>query len=117
SDTVLWQMPCSRGAYNFASIFVLQQRSGAPRLIRFERPDNGKLVADMTEIVNGEFTEDDRSIFFFSRGRGVGDCGARGAYVWDGRAFMLTNWREMITCRGAPLDLWPVLWRVETRGR
>lgn len=117
ADAVLWQMPCASAAYNFASVFFLQPRSGAPRLVRFEKPENGKLVRDLSEIINGEFNEDDRSIFFFSRGRGVGDCGVRGAYVWDGRAFMLTSWQEMTACRAAPLDLWPVVWRAETRGR
>lgn len=116
-DTMLWQMPCSRGAYNVASVFLLQPRASAPRLLQFEKPESGKLVRTLAEIVNGEFIDDDRSIFFFARGRGVGDCGARGAYVWDGRAFMLTSWQEMTACRGAPLDLWPVVWRAETRGR
>lgn len=116
-DAVLWQMPCSRAAYNFASIYFLQTRAGPPRLVQFEKPEGGALVRNMTEIVNGEFSEDDRSIFFFAKGRGLGDCGVRGAYVWDGRAFMLSNWQEMTACRGAPLDLWPIIWRAEARGR
>lgn len=116
-DNVLWQMPCSRAAYNFSSIYYLQTRAGPPRLVQFEKPEGGALVRNLTEIVNGEFIEDDRSIFFFAKGRGLGDCGVRGAYLWDGRAFMLTNWQEMTACRGAPLDLWPVIWRAETRGR
>jgi hypothetical protein len=116
-DTLLWQMPCTRGAYNVSSAFLLQPRASAPRLLQFEKPESGKLVRNLVEIVNGEFIDDDRSIFFFARGRGVGDCGARGAYVWDGRAFVLTSWQEMTACRGAPLDLWPVVWRAETRGR
>ncbi|MDP2355933.1 MAG: DUF1176 domain-containing protein [Beijerinckiaceae bacterium] len=117
SDIVLWQMPCSRAAYNFANVYYLQIRNGPPRLVQFEKPEDGALVRNMTEIVNGEFNEDDRSIFFFAKGRGLGDCGVRGAYVWDGRAFMLANWQEMTACRGAPLDLWPFLWRAEARGR
>lgn len=116
-DNVLWQMPCNRAAYNFSSIYFLQTRAGPPRLVQFEKPEGGALVRNMTEIVNGEFIEDDRSIFFFAKGRGLGDCGVRGAYLWDGRAFMLTNWQEMTACRGAPLDLWPMIWRTETRGR
>lgn len=116
-DTVLWQMPCQRGAYNFASVYYLQTRSEAPRLVQFDKPESQKLVRAVSEIVNGEFSEDDGSIYFFAKSRGLGDCGARGSYVWDGRAFALTGWQEMPTCRGAPLDLWPVLWRAETHGR
>ena len=115
ADTVLWQMPCANAAYNFTSVFFLQPRSGAPRIVEFQKSANGKLVRNLTEIVNGEFNEDERAIYFFSRGRGVGDCGVRGAYVWDGRAFVLTSWQEMTACRGAPLDLWPIVWRAETR--
>ncbi len=116
-DSVLWQMPCSRAAYNFASVYYLQTRAGPPRLVQFEKPESGALVRNLTEIVNGEFSEDDRSIFFFAKGRGLGDCGVRGAYVWDGRAFMLSEWQEMAACRGAPMALWPIVWRAEPRGR
>ena len=114
-DITLWQMPCASGAYNFASVYFLQPRASAPRRILFDRPENGRLVADLGEIINGEFLDDERSIFFFAKGRGLGDCGARGSYVWNGRSFALASWQEMPTCRGAPLDLWPVLWRTERR--
>jgi len=114
-DITLWQMPCASGAYNFASVYFLQPRASAPRRILFDRPENGRLVADLGEIINGEFLDDERSIFFFAKNRGLGDCGARGSYVWNGRSFALASWQEMPTCRGAPLDLWPVLWRTDRR--
>jgi hypothetical protein len=114
-ENVLWQMPCLRAAYNMSNRFYLVTGDGAPVAVRFQRPENGALVADMEEIVNGEFSEHDRSIAFFNKARGPGDCGARGIYVWDGIAFRLTDWQEMIPCRGATLDLWPVVWRVERR--
>lgn len=114
-DATLWQMPCARGAYNVSSVFFMQPRSSAPRRILFDRPDNGRLTPGLGEIINGEFIEDERSIFFFAKGRGLGDCGARGSYVWNGRSFALASWQEMPTCRGAPLDLWPALWRTERR--
>jgi len=116
-EFVLWQMPCMRAAYNMSNRFYLVSGGGAPIAVRFQRPENGALVADIEEIVNGEFSEDDRSIAFFNKARGPGDCGTRGAYVWDGNAFRLTHWQEMIPCRGATLDLWPIVWRVERRGR
>jgi hypothetical protein len=114
-DLTLWQMPCAQGAYNFSMVYFLQPRASAPRRILFDRPENGGLVANLGEIINGEFQDDERSIFFFAKGRGLGDCGARGSYVWNGRSFALASWQEMPTCRGAPLDLWPVLWRTERR--
>lgn len=117
ADIVLWQMPCARGAYSFSNVYYTRRRGAAPAPVLFPQPVNGKLAPTLRHIVDGEFAEDDRSIFFFAKGRGIGDCGARGSYVWDGRAFALTGWQEMPTCRGAPLDLWPVLWRAEVRGR
>lgn len=115
-EIVLWQMPCWRGPYNFSSVFFMKSRSDAAAPIVFERPDDGRLVTDLREIVNGEFSEADRSIFFLAKSRGLGDCGARGAYVWDGRKFALSEWQEMPTCRGTPLDLWPVMWRAQVGG-
>lgn len=117
AETTLWQLPCFHGAYNFGVLFVTQGRTGPPRLASFERPENGKLKTDTSELISGEFNDEDRTVFFFHKGRGLGDCGARGSYVWDGRAFRLTLWQEMTECRGAPLDLWPVLWRADVRAR
>lgn len=117
AETILWQLPCFRGAYNFGVLFITQGRTGAPRLVPFERPENGALKPDTSELISGEFNDEDRTVFFFAKGRGPGDCGSRGSYVWDGRAFRLTLWQEMIACRGAPLELWPVVWRANVRAR
>lgn len=117
AETILWQLPCFRGAYNFGTLFITLGQAGAPRLVSFERPEGGVLKPDTNELISGEFNDEDRSIFFFAKGRGPGDCGSRGSYVWDGRAFRLTLWQEMVACRGAPLELWPILWRANVRAR
>lgn len=117
SETVLWQLPCVRGAHDSGALFLFQMRADPPRAVVFERPLNGELLSTAGELIAGEFNEDERTIFFFRKNRDQGDCGARGGYMWDGRAFRLTMWQEMAECRGAPLDLWPVIWRAQARAR
>lgn len=43
----------------------------------------------------------------YAGGRGPGDCGAYGAWVWDGRRFAAVLRREMSPCRGADRGDWP----------
>ena len=51
----------------------------------------------------------------FSKGRGIGDCGSREEWVWDGKAFRLALLKIMPHCKGIPLDDWPVLYRAERK--
>ena len=43
------------------------------------------------------------------KGRGLGDCGTRRTYVWDGARFRLTFQAQMDECRGS-ID-WIPTWR------
>jgi hypothetical protein len=44
-------------------------------------------------------------------GRGVGDCGVAAEWAWDGKAFRLMRAIMMSSCRGVPVEDWPVLFR------
>ena len=37
----------------------------------------------------------------YSKGRGLGDCGTRADYGWDGARFRLVHQEEMGECRGS----------------
>lgn len=112
----LWDMPCSRGAYNFGSMFFLQQGNKAQLLkfeqwMRGEQRSAGRFETKAEELINAEFVPADMQIIFFSKGRGIGDCGSGGGYTWDGSRFRMTAYRELDECRGVPEDFWLTLWR------
>jgi hypothetical protein len=111
----LWSMPCTRGAYNFSSMFFLAPRGGAVTQLRFETLRDGRLVKEEANLVNSQFEPKELSLSFFAKGRGIGDCGIAGKHVWDGQAFRLVDWFAMDACNGVLSDLWPRLWRAQVK--
>ncbi|MBP9231537.1 MAG: DUF1176 domain-containing protein, partial [Phenylobacterium sp.] len=45
------------------------------------------------------------------KGRGIADCGGVYAWVWDGKAFQISDQLEMPACRGLGAEEWPQLFR------
>jgi hypothetical protein len=60
-------------------------------------------MADLgrASLINAVWDGDRRLLTEFYRGRGLGDCGVRAAYGWDGRRFRLVQQENMEECRGA----------------
>ena len=55
----------------------------------------------------------DVTIADFAKGRGLGDCGERSRYGWDGRRFRLLHREVMGECRGS--TTYVTIWRAEGR--
>jgi hypothetical protein len=101
ADKVLWQMPCGGGAYNFSSLFVVVDKTGRAVLAPLESVDDGLAT-------NADYDPKTRVLDAYDKGRGVGDCGNSGKWVWTGEAFELSEQRVMPVCRGYGGD-WPVI--------
>jgi Protein of unknown function (DUF1176) len=107
-------VPCGGGAYNFAiDYFVVE--AGDPARARpaaFPQPGDEAAGQAATNTLFGSYVDAPSArISFFSRGRGVGDCGSRGIYAWTGEEFAVVSYAAMHACRGVPDDFWPILWR------
>lgn len=110
-------LACGAGAYNVSMVPLIARRHG--RTIRFgpapfdvplagyEREDGRRL------LVNAAWVAQTRSIEDFAKARGLGDCGSRSRYAWDGARFRLVHQEEMPECRGAITFL--TTWRAEVR--
>ena len=97
---LLIRTPCWDGAYNaFAEIFVINERGHAAPAIFDFAPAGGDERAHT--LVNAQWDEKDHRLSEFVKGRGVGDCGRTGEYVWDGSHFRLVSASAMSECRGA----------------
>lgn len=110
-------LTCGSGAYNVATVPLIARRDG--RRIRidpapFDVPLNDlEREAGRRVLVNAAWVHERRSIEDFSKARGLGDCGSRARYVWDGSRFRLALLEEMPECRGA-ID-YLTTWRVDVR--
>lgn len=112
-NRLLVGLVCYRGAYNVGSFYWLVEpgKVAAARRLAFPTP-SGKPQDD---LVNSSYDPASGQMDFFSKGRGLGDCGAAGLYAWTGTAFVLASWSEMSTCRGLPPGEWITLFRSEVK--
>ncbi|KQM58936.1 MULTISPECIES: DUF1176 domain-containing protein [unclassified Sphingomonas] len=90
-------VPCSLGAYNLLSaLFVVEQ--GAAKLAAFDTAPGGDSGSETPLAFNAAF--EDGILDTNALGRGLGDCGVRQRYAWDGTRFRLIEQRQMDDCRG-----------------
>lgn len=90
-------VPCSLGAYNLLSaLYVVEQ--GAAKLARFDTAPGGDSGSETPLAFNAAFA--DGILATDALGRGLGDCGVRQRFAWDGTRFRLIEQRQMDDCRG-----------------
>ena len=102
STLALVPRPCDNGAYNyFVSIVLIS--GGKARPAGFDA-DGGMGEPDRPPnniLVNPEWDPKRRRLTSFAKGRGLGDCGVRSSFAWDGARFLLAERSEMGECRGS----------------
>jgi hypothetical protein len=90
-------LKCQSGAYNYISANYIIPDGGKPQLASFD--DETKEEGDMHGY-NLSWDARTRRLEAGFKGRGIGDCGGRQQYVWDGQRFRLIGVQEMDDCRG-----------------
>jgi hypothetical protein len=105
---------CDSGAYNAASLLYVARDGGGWQPAAFDtdkpRDDQGSPVQ-----YNVDWNAKDHLLEMFMKGRGLGDCGTRQSYAWDGERFRLVRQAEMGECRGS-ID-WIPTWQAKVVGR
>lgn len=106
-------LPCSAGAYNvIAALFVLD--GSAVRAAQVDTPagfaaSGADPRTPVASVVNARWK--DGELTSYAKGRGLGDCGVRQTFVWDGERLRLSEQAEMRECRGNPQPI--VTWRAQ----
>ena len=107
ADTLLWELPCGSGAYNFSQAYFLSANDGSnARAVDFPTPRG-----PIDSLVNSSFDSATNTIGAFGKGRGLGDCGSMGSWAWTGREFVQLSEDNMNDCLGIHWELWPSTWR------
>lgn len=105
---ILFGELCYLGAYNEIYAFMLADEQGGH--IRPAQIPN--LDGSSTNLLmNVDFDVETQTLSNFDKGRGLGDCGGSNSWIWDGKAFRISDQTEMPTCRGLSAEEWPVLYR------
>ncbi|HET8612466.1 MAG TPA: DUF1176 domain-containing protein [Sphingomonas sp.] len=103
---------CGSGAYNATSAPLIVS-GGAVRPAAFDVPVNSGDPGAPTMLMNPEWDRRTGILTTRALGRGLGDCGVKQQFVWDGERFRLIEQEEMGECRGA--IAWPTTWRATVR--
>lgn len=108
-DRTLVLLPCSSGAYNLM-MAVFTVRDGKHTPAQFDAPSGmSEDGSPIQNVVDGSF--ENEVLTSFARGRGLGDCGIRQEFVWDGTRFRLSRQEEMPECRGS--KVYVPTWRAQ----
>jgi len=120
-NLVLYWFNCRdmSGAYNLWSGLLIAPRDKPEQARRVQLPYPPGEVAvsgiDNHLVVNAGFDEKTMSLSIFGKGRGPGDCGSLGEWVWDGKDFRLTRYQSMPKCAGLMSDYWPTIYRADLK--
>lgn len=99
---------CDSGAYNAASLLYVAGDAGGWRPAAFDTdPATDEDGAPVQ--YNVDWNAGAGLLEMFMKGRGLGDCGTRRSYAWDGARFRLAFQAQMDECRGS-ID-WIPTWR------
>jgi hypothetical protein len=101
---------CDSGAYNAASLLYVAADGGGWQPVVFDT-DRAKDDQDAPLEYNVDWNPKAGLLEMFMKGRGLGDCGTRRSYAWDGARFRLTFQAQMDECRGS-ID-WIPTWRAK----
>jgi len=88
---------CQSGAYNYISDNFVIVDGRPPQPAKF---DDDKTQGDGDLHYNLSWDAKTRRLDGGMKGRGIGDCGGREHYVWDGTQFRLVAIETMGECRG-----------------
>jgi hypothetical protein len=103
---------CDSGAYNQASLLYVGGETGPWQPAVFDTPqgqaDEGGLSAVQ---YNAEWDARGGTLDMFMKGRGIGVCGTRQSYAWDGSRLRLIAQAQMDECRGS-ID-WIPTWQAK----
>jgi hypothetical protein len=93
-------VPCTAGAYNFLFRGYQGSDGGHYRVIYFADFNYVMGWSGTDLLFNVDYEPDSRTLFAYYKGRGVGDCGTTGRWVWAGYAFRMLEYTAKADCDG-----------------
>ncbi|WP_157696617.1 DUF1176 domain-containing protein [Porphyrobacter sp. CACIAM 03H1] len=100
ADQTLLILPTSCGGYNPLRMPFVIDESGDAREAEFW-PYPGNNMANRPELPDLDWSEEERRLVSFGRGRGLADCGEVSEFVWVDGKFRLVHFASMYPCRGS----------------
>ena len=101
---------CFSAAYNVRSIVYLVTGKKKPKIktLQFDDYSQEEGWTTTPHLFNVSFDKKSGKLTSFYKGRGLGDCGSQGTWMWDGQAFNLLTFRSKEECDGEDTE-WPLV--------
>lgn len=104
---------CFAGPYNFTQLYFFERRDDL-RLLYFA--DFGDSWTGTNQLFNSDFDPKSGSLSSFYKGRGIGDCGSAGQWVWSGYSFRLVEFSAWPDCdNGKDSEEWPIIYKHQAK--
>jgi hypothetical protein len=102
-------LPCFSGPYNFTNLFFVERRDEITQQFFADYSDTyGWSGTD--QLFNIDFDPKTGWLHSFYKGRGIGDCGSAGEWVWMDDLFRLMSFSAWDDCEnGRDSEEWPVV--------
>ncbi|MGE3830311.1 MAG: DUF1176 domain-containing protein [Parvibaculaceae bacterium] len=111
----LYVSSCFSGAYNFGSLFLIDGLDGLEPIAFADYSDEYGWTGT-NQLVNADFDPKTGSLTSFAKGRGIGDCGTSGRWVWRQYVFQLREFSSWDDCEnGKEPDEWPVVFKYKDK--
>lgn len=108
----LYILPCDSFAYNFSSqVYVFDGDEYRQQYFADFSQSTGWTGTPVLFLPGYDPTT--KTLTSFYKGRGIGDCGTSGTWLWTGSMFEMTEYRSKDECDGEDGD-WPVVFERQT---
>jgi len=109
-------IPCQLAAYNMAVKILLERRDDESDIstwdtLSFARYSDELGWSASDTLINADFEAETGRLTEFVKGRGVGDCGSIGSWIWTGYDFAMTEYAYEGECQGRLPEKWPVIYK------
>jgi hypothetical protein len=111
----LYVSSCFSGPYNFGSLFLIDGVDGL-EVLSFADYSEEYGWSGTNQLINAEYDPKTGSLFSFAKGRGIGDCGSSGQWVWRQYLFQLREFAAWDDCEnGRDPEQWPVVFKYKDK--
>ena len=96
---------CWMGPYQASDLLVLTGPStkGVPRVLVFHDWVDGKFEPTLA-VMMADYDAPTKKLTSFSKGRGSGDCGTAGEWLWTGSEFKMSGFWSKPDCDGGEFE-------------
>ncbi len=109
-------IPCQLAAYNMVVKVLLERRDDESDVstwdtLSFARYSDELGWSASDTLINADIDAASGRLTEFAKGRGVGDCGSVGSWIWTGYDFAMVEYAYEGECQGRLADEWPIIYK------